>query len=169
MLPEVIKQLPGARLLLVGSGVEEPMLRAMAKDLGNSVIFAGQVPHAMIRDFYSLIDVFVCPRLRMRLTELVTPLKPLEAMAMAKPVLASDVGGLKELIRHEATGLLFPAENQEAFVAQAIRAGSSPRLRTILGEAARYHVARERTWEQLVSQNLRLYMEMMPSRLQNRF
>src|SRR5262249_35233772 len=80
----------------------------LAEPLGSTVVFAGRVPHAEIRRLYSLIDVFVCPRRRMRLTELVTPLKPLEAMAMGKPVLASDVGGLKELVSHETTGLLFP-------------------------------------------------------------
>jgi len=110
--------------------------------------------------FYSIIDVFVYPRLRMRLTELVTPLKPLEAMAMSKPVLASDVGGLRELIQHEATGLLFPAESQQAFVTQAVRAGSNPGLRATLGNSARRYVASERAWEGLVSRYLKLYREL---------
>jgi glycosyltransferase involved in cell wall biosynthesis len=96
----------------------------------------------------------------MRLTELVTPLKPLEAMAMGRSVLASDVGGLADLIRHEETGLLFPAENQEGFIAQAARIGSDRAFRTALGQAARAHVVTQRTWKGLVSQYPRLYAEL---------
>ena len=73
------------------------------------MVFTGQIPHEQIKRYYSLLDVFVCPRKRMRLTELVTPLKPLEAMAMGKPVLGSDVGGLAELVKHDVTGMLFAA------------------------------------------------------------
>ncbi len=80
-VPDLRRRLPGARVLLVGGGEEDAQLRALGRDLGDSVIFAGQVPHREVRDYYSLIDIFVCPRRRMRLTELVTPLKPLEAMA----------------------------------------------------------------------------------------
>jgi len=156
-LPKLRSKLPGARLLLVGGGPEEPALRKKAERVGDSIIFAGQVPHASIRDFYSAIDVFVCPRRRMRLTELVTPLKPLEAMAMAKPVLASDVGGLKELIQHDTTGLIFDAENGESFVREAARVGNDMALRARLGDAGRKHVESERTWERLVSRYLAMY------------
>ena len=90
-MPELRKRLPQARVLLVGSGEEEAQLRALGAEVPGSVVLAGQVPHAEVRDYYSVIDIFVCPRRRMRLTELVTPLKPLEAMAMERPVLASDV------------------------------------------------------------------------------
>ena len=56
--------------------------------------------------------MLVYPRLSMRLTELVTPLKPLEAMAQGRLVLASDVGGHRELIRDGETGTLFKAGTQ---------------------------------------------------------
>lgn len=155
--PTLRQRLPGVRLLLVGSGPEEPTLRALAATLGNGVVFTGPVPHLMVRRFYSVMDIFVCPRRRMRLTELVTPLKPLEAMAMAKPVLASDVGGLAELITHEVTGLLFHAESRESFVDQALRSSSDPGIGSTLGETARRHVAAERTWKRLVSRYAELY------------
>jgi PEP-CTERM/exosortase A-associated glycosyltransferase len=89
--PEIARRVPGVRLLLVGGGMEEAILREMARKCPSGIIFAGQVPHDNVRDYYALIDVFVFPRRRMRPTELVTPLKPLEAMAMAKAVIASDV------------------------------------------------------------------------------
>ncbi len=156
-LPALRQALPRATLLLVGTGEEEPTLRAMAKRLGDAVIFAGQVPHDQIPEFHSIIDVFVCPRRRMRLTELVTPLKPLEAMAMAKPVLASDVGGLRELIRHGDTGLLFRAESPESLLREAIGAGGDAELRRDLGQRARAYVTEERTWDRIASKYHGLY------------
>jgi glycogen(starch) synthase len=69
-----------------------------------SVIFTGRVPHTEVQRYYELIDVLAYPRLPMRLTELVTPLKPLEAMAQGRMLVASDVGGHRELIRHGETG-----------------------------------------------------------------
>jgi len=134
-----------------------PMLRRRLP----GVIFAGRVAHDQIRRLYSVIDVFVCPRRRMRLTELVTPLKPLEAMAMGKPVLASDVGGLKELVSHEATGLLFPAESADAFVEAAARLGNDPGLLARLGRRARESMVAERTWPQIVSRYLPAYASVL--------
>jgi glycosyltransferase involved in cell wall biosynthesis len=108
-------------------------------------------------DYYSLIDIFVCPRLRMRLTELVTPLKPLESMAMRKAVLASDVGGHKELIDIGKTGWLFAAEDVDDLVAQSVRLAEDAPLRTKLGDAGRKFVTEERSWENLSRRYLRLY------------
>ena len=155
--PRIAAQSPGAKLLLVGGGGEEALLRSLAKDLGESVIFAGQVPHEGIREFYALMDVLVFPRRRMRLTELVTPLKPLEAMSMAKPVLASDVGGHREIVQHDATGLLFKAENQEEMIYQAVRLARDSTLQVKLGSKARDYVVRERAWDQLVSRYRQVY------------
>lgn len=105
-LPEIIRRRPAMRLLLVGGGPEEERLRALAGNLNvaDRVIFTGRVSHAQVRAYYDLVDVLVFPRTRIRLTDLVTPLKPLEAMAMGKPVLASDVGGHRELIEDGRTG-----------------------------------------------------------------
>ena len=74
-IPRLIEKVPGAKVILVGGGYEESLIREKAKPYGNTVILTGQIPHERIRDFYSIIDVFVCPRERIRLTDLVTPLK----------------------------------------------------------------------------------------------
>jgi PEP-CTERM/exosortase A-associated glycosyltransferase len=153
-LPALRKQIPDARILLVGGGEDEAALREAAVD---GVIFAGPVPYHRVTDYYSLIDVFVCPRRRMRLTELVTPLKPLEAMAAGLPVLASDVGGLAELIEHNSTGLLFRAEDASAFVREALRLASDGGLRARLGARAREHVRSERSWSRVVSRYPAIY------------
>ena len=161
-LPRLRERIPGARLLLVGGGEEAAALREATAASGGAILLPGQVPYEEVADYYSLIDVFVCPRKRMRLTELVTPLKPLEAMAMAKPVLGSDVGGLSELIEHGATGLLFRADDASSLVEQAARLASSRQLRMSLGQAARLHVERERSWPRVVSRYREIYEALRP-------
>lgn len=156
-LPQLRERVPGARLLLVGSGEETATLREATAGSDGAIMLPGQVPHEEVGAYYSLIDVFVCPRKRMRLTELVTPLKPLEAMAMAKPVLASDVGGLSELIQHGSTGMLFRADDTSSLLEQAAHLASSRELRVSLGTAARGHVERERSWPRVVSRYLEIY------------
>jgi len=160
-IPQLTQNLPGVKVILVGGGYEESLVREKAKLYGDTVILPGQIPHERIRDFYSIIDVFVCPRERMRLTDLVTPLKPLEAMSMAKLVLASDVGGHRELIQHDKTGLLFQAENQHDFLRQAVRAVNDLDLRHMIGGSARHYVESERAWPQIVSLYVGIYEELL--------
>lgn len=162
-IPRLIEKVPGAKVILVGGGYEESLVREKAKVYRNTVILAGQVPHDSIRDFYSIIDVFVCPRQRIRLTDLVTPLKPLEAMSMAKTVLASDVGGHRELIQHDKTGLLFQAENEEDFLRQAVRAIKDSNLRPMIGERARRYVENERAWPHIISRYIKIYEDLATS------
>jgi len=99
----------------------------------------------------------VLPRRRIRLTELVTPLKPLEAMAMGVPVLASDIGGHAELVSDGETGLLFKAESRDSLVEQASRLARDPALRAQLSAAGRRWVETERTWERIVARYLPVY------------
>jgi glycosyltransferase involved in cell wall biosynthesis len=156
-MPELRKRLPGARVLLVGGGEEDTALRAAAGATDGAVVFTGQIPYEQITRYYSLLDVFVCPRKRMRLTELVTPLKPLEAMAMGKAVLGSDVGGIAELVRHDVTGMLFAAESREGLVSAAAQLGGSPDLRARLGQRARQCMVEERSWRAVAANYLPIY------------
>lgn len=156
-MPELLARFPGARLLLVGGGRDEQAIRAAAQRLGPAVIMPGRVPQERVRDFYSLLDVFVLPRRRIRLTELVTPLKPLEAMAMGIPVLASDIGGHAELVSDGETGLLFKAESPESLVEQAGRLARDRDLRAQLSSAGRRWVETERSWERIVARYLPVY------------
>lgn len=147
-LPQLLLRRPELRLLLVGGGPQEELLKERAVSLGvaDKVIFTGRVPHRDVQRYYDLVDVLAYPRHSMRLTELVTPLKPLEAMAQGRLFVASDVGGHKELIRNRETGWLFQAGNVEA-LANAVddllaRRDQWPSLRA----AGREFVERERTW-----------------------
>lgn len=147
------------KVLLVGGGPQDEELRRLAKQLGleNAVTFTGRVPHAEVQRYYDLIDVLAYPRKRMRLTELVTPLKPLEAMAQGRLFVASDVGGHKELVRHGETGFLFQAGSADA-LAQAIRDVLARREQwpTLRAQARRF-VEFERTWSHSVSRYAGVY------------
>ena len=156
-VPELRKRLPGVRVLLVGGGEEDAVLRAAAGAIDDAVVFTGQVPYAQVARYYSLLDVFVCPRQRMRLTELVTPLKPLEAMAMGRAVLGSDVGGIAELVQHDVTGMLFAAESREGLVTAAAQLGGNPALRARLGQRARQCMVEERSWRAVAANYLPIY------------
>jgi PEP-CTERM/exosortase A-associated glycosyltransferase len=141
------------RALLVGGGRQEEELKRLAVELGvaNRVVFAGRVPHAEVQRYYDLIDVLVYPRLSMRLTELVTPLKPLEAMAQGRLFVASDVGGHRELIRPGETGTLFRAGDAEALAATVTALLREPGRWERLKTAARRYVETERTWKRSVA------------------
>lgn len=121
-MPQLVQQRPDLALLLVGGGPQEAALKAQVRALGldDRVVFTGRVPHAEVNRYYDLIDLLAYPRHSMRLTELVTPLKPLEAMAQGHLFVASDVGGHKELIRHGETGWLFKADDRDALAAAVL-------------------------------------------------
>lgn len=152
-LPRLLQRRPEVRVLLVGGGPQDAALKAQAARLGlaDRVVFTGRVPHAEVQTYYDLVDVLAYPRHAMRLTELVTPLKPLEAMAQGRLLVASDVGGHRELIRDRETGRLFPAGNAGA-LADTLddllgERGQWPRLRA----AGRRFVETERTWRRSVA------------------
>lgn len=148
-MPVLVGQRPDAHLVLVGGGPAEQALRAQAQasSARDHIHFIGRVPHDQVERYYSLIDVLVYPRKRMRLTDLVTPLKPLEAMAQRRLVAASDVGGHRELIRHGETGTLFPPDNPRAMALALSHLlgdrGAWPAMR----ERGRAYVEAERNWD----------------------
>lgn len=152
-LSEILEDEPQVRLLLVGGGPQEQELKNLAENLGivDKVLFAGRVPHDEVGRYYSLVDILLYPRLPMRLTDLVTPLKPLEAMAQGKLVLASDVGGHRELIRHGANGRLFAAGSVAALAAAVTELLAERDACAGQREAGRRFIERERTWEASVA------------------
>ncbi|MGB5103117.1 MAG: TIGR04063 family PEP-CTERM/XrtA system glycosyltransferase [Steroidobacteraceae bacterium] len=158
-VPQILRFEPRTRVLLVGGGVEEARLKAQADRLGISdkVVFAGRVPHRDVRRYYSLVDLLVFPRKSMRLTETVTPLKPLEAMAQGRLLVASNVGGHRELIQDGVTGWLF-RPNDPAALADAVRSVLDDRERwAAIKSAGRQFVERERTWRASVARYQRVY------------
>jgi PEP-CTERM/exosortase A-associated glycosyltransferase len=150
-------------LLLVGGGEMDAGLKEKVRSLGlgDSVIFPGRIPHERIPGIYALSDILIYPRYSMRLTDLVTPLKPLEAMAMGKAVIASDVGGHKELIRNGETGILFPAGSAPALASAMERLLLEKESRMAMAERARAWVRRERPWERTTAPYEEIYSRLL--------
>ncbi|MBX3643356.1 MAG: glycosyltransferase, exosortase A system-associated [Rubrivivax sp.] len=149
----LVAQRPDLRLLLVGGGPQEARLKAKAQELGvaDRVVFTGRVPHAQVSRYYDLIDLLAYPRLSMRLTELVTPLKPLEAMAQGRVFVASDVGGHRELIRDGETGRLFAAGSTPALAAAINDMLDGRDHWPAMRSAGRDFVERVRNWRRSVA------------------
>ena len=161
-MPLLLARRPKAQLLLVGGGPMEAALKAQAaaSPAADRIRFVGRVPHDEVERYYALIDILAYPRKAMRLTELVTPLKPLEAMAQRKLVAASDVGGHRELIEDGVTGTLFPAGDPAA-LADALadlfeRRGEWDARR----DTARRFVERERNWSSNISRYAPVYQRL---------
>lgn len=145
---ELVRLRPEVRFLLVGGGPEEARLRELcrASGLDHCMSFAGWVPHGRIEDWYRQIDILVYPRKSNRLTEVVTPLKPLEAMANGKVVLASDVGGHRELIEEGRNGFLFRSAEAPDLIRRLLALLDAPATWPEIGSRARRLVAEQRSW-----------------------
>lgn len=162
-MPALVAARPLAKLLLVGGGPMEAALRAQAAASPASahIAFVGRVPHTAVEDYYALADVLAYPRKQMRLTELVTPLKPLEAMAQRRLVAASDVGGHRELIEDGVTGTLFAADCPPA-IARALGAMLGDRTGwDARRDRARAFVEAERNWSSNISRYETVYQALL--------
>ena len=145
--------------LIVGAGKTYDACREIAQrhGLGDRIVHPGHVPAEEVERMYSVIDVLAYPRRSLRITELVTPLKPLEAMAMEKAVIGSDVGGIRELIRDGVTGLLHRSGDVGDLAATIERLADDPDLRRTLGRQARAWVAEQRDWKKIVPRYVSVY------------
>jgi PEP-CTERM/exosortase A-associated glycosyltransferase len=158
-LPAMLEKRPEIRVLLVGGGPQDAALRAQAKALGieDKVVFTGRVPHSEVQRYYNLVDVLCYPRHKMRLTDLVTPLKPLEAMAQGRLMVASDVGGHKELIDDGRTGVLFAAGDAAALSQQVLALLEAPQKWQEFRQSGRRFVEEERNWTASVARYRNVY------------
>lgn len=147
------------KLLIVGDGAVFAEVQSAIQEAGAQeyVLLLGRVPHDQVERYYSLMDVLVYPRRNLRVAKMVTPLKPLEAMALGKAVLGSAVGGIRELVEPEVAGLLFEAEDVNDFCRQAMRLLQDAELRRRLGDQARRIVAQEKDWKVLAGRYANIY------------
>jgi len=156
-MPRVRERFPGARLVIVGDGEARPMLAERARGMGEAVALLPPVAHAEVRGWYAAADLIIYPRRSTRATELVTPLKPLEAMAMGKAIIASDVGGLREVLADGQTGRLFPAGAVTALAEAIIELLADESLRARLGEGASEVAREQRDWRVIVPRYREVY------------
>ena len=157
-------RMPQARLVIIGAGEATQQIASLAADCGEGVTVRPAVPHESVADFYAAADVVVYPRLSTRVTELVTPLKPLEAMAMAKAIVASDVGGLREILTDRTTARLVPPGSAETLAGAIVELLEDDSERRRLGEAARRTVSRGSTWRQVVKRYMKVYESVVAAR-----
>ena len=150
---------PRALLVLVGAGPMDAAWRAAAAALPepDAVIFTGRVPHGEVERYYSLIDVLAYPRKAQRLTDLVTPLKPLEAMAQRRLVAASSVGGHRELITDGETGTLFAPDDPAACAAALARLLECREGWEAMKDRAQAHVRARHDWAENARRYLSVY------------
>jgi len=157
------QQAPALHVLLVGGGPAEEMLRQKSVQFGVDDIttFTGRVPQNEVSRYYSLIDVLAYPRQSMRITELVTPLKPLEAMAQKRLFVASDVGGHRELVEDGKTGLLHQAGSAASLAEKLMLLLQDEQRGRALKDAGRRFVESERNWQASVSNYRSAYESML--------
>ena len=146
-------------MLIIGDGAALESLEDQVADSPASrhFIFTGRVPHEDVERYYSLIDIAPFPRLSQPVTEMVSPLKPFEAMAMEKLVIASNVAALEEIVKHEETGLLFEKDNVDSLTNVLELGITDTKMRLKLGKQARKWVKEERDWPILAKRVTDLY------------
>ena len=149
---------PGLKLLIVGAdtpgslAVAAPLRRlAAARGIGDRLLMPGRVAFAAVPAYYALIDIAAFPRRSLPVTELVAPLKPLEAMAMARCVVVAEVGGMRDLVQPGVTGLVHRPDDVASLVAALATAAADAEQRARLGRAARAFVVAERSWQRVVA------------------
>ena len=162
-MPSLLASHPQSHLLLVGGGPMEEALQNQVErlGLGTAVTFTGRVPHGEVERYYGLMDIMVYPRKSMRLTDLVTPLKPLEAMAQGRLVAASDVGGHRELIEDGVTGTLFPAGDPGKIAEKLASLLSNRECWGQTIEAAKKYVEADRNWSSNILRYTPVYQRLI--------
>jgi glycosyltransferase involved in cell wall biosynthesis/predicted glycoside hydrolase/deacetylase ChbG (UPF0249 family) len=147
------------RTLIVGDGEEREALELLAHSLGLAgiVVFAGRVPHDDVHRYYNLMDVFVVPRTADPVSDLVTPMKPFEAMASGCPLVAADTRALGSLVDECGGGVLFPPGDADALAESLDPLVKNEFHRRDLGMRGRRWVARHRTWNEAGDRYRELY------------
>lgn len=164
----LLPEFPDLTLMFVGHGELAPVLKETAADAGvaDRVVFPGQVPYREVADYYRLFDFMVLPRRDARETRLVTPLKPMEIMAMAKPLIASSIGGHLEIVEDGVNGLLFRPDDVADLVSKCRVLLNDREMGLDLGARSRRWVEANRDWNVLVQRYLDIYERLTSARLQ---
>jgi len=161
--PQILKEIPNAVFLLIGGGDYLLTVDKMIKEynLENNILKLGMIKHEKIPDYYMLIDIFVVPRINVPVSNIVTPLKPLEAMAAGKALITSDVNALKEIVINGETGMLFRADDFNHLADICIQLAKDKILRDALGLNGKNWVIKNRTWDEISRKYLELYNNLL--------
>lgn len=156
---QIVKKITGAKLLIVGDGDAMPALRSQIKSLGleADVVLVGKVLPAEVQQYFSLMNVIALPRKPFKVCQLVSPLKPLEAMSMGIPLVVSDVAALKEMVKENETALVHKSGDVYSLVDCILRIAQEDGLGMRLAKAAREDVLANRTWELVATSIVQVY------------
>jgi glycogen(starch) synthase len=158
---KVREQVPETRLLLIDDGQGPSRAQAACQDVSGHIIYVGQVKQKDIQRYYSLIDVLVYPQLKMNAAEDSSLQQPMEAMALGKAIVASDMSSLRKLIIDKKTGLLFKAGDISDLAGKCLKLVINKHLRQTLGDGARLQMAQDRKWLQVMAQYLKAYRDLL--------
>ena len=155
-------QVPDATCLIVGDGAAAPGLKRLASGLGiaERVVFTGRVPREEAHLYHQAMDFFVVPRKDLPVTRAVTPLKPVEALASARPVVFSDLPALHEVVRAGIDGRAAPPEDPASLARILQEVLEDDAARTLMGNAGRQYAVATRTWSSLAETTVKRYMEL---------
>ncbi|MGP9681659.1 glycosyltransferase [Brachybacterium sp. AOP3-A1-3] len=149
------------RIVIAGEGVSRPGLDALAEELGiqDRVLLPGRIERGEARRWVEALDLIVIPRLDMEVTRTVTPQKPVEAMALGRPLIVSDLPALREAVSPPGgppVAVCVPPGDPEA-LAEAIEKWAAPHYPVPREGADGLAVARSRSWGELVRRYSGLY------------
>ena len=151
------------RLLLVGDGDTMQLLRRTARflQLEDMIVFTGRIPHEEVQRYYSLIDIAPLPRRGLRVCELVSPLKPFEAMGAGKVLVTSSVQALAEIVDDGVTGLVFEKDDSEDLAKKLEMVILDEGLRDSIGKNANKWVIENHSWEVISERVTKIYDEIL--------
>jgi len=157
VIPSIISEKTDTSFVFIGHGPEEDKIIALSKKYPQ-VKFLPMVHYDEMPVYYQMCDLFIIPRPSTISAETVTPLKLLEAMAMEKPVLGSNVGGIAEIIKHGENGYLYEKGNMESFKKTLLEVLDADN--TQIGKNARKTVVDNYTWDKSAKILQRVYEDL---------
>jgi glycosyltransferase involved in cell wall biosynthesis len=164
-IPHIVKECPNIKVVIAGEGTMRDQLMKAADRSGilDYVIFTGRLPYHLMKYYIAAADAIVIPSIAISGHEEGTSSLMLEAMALEKPVVASAVGGLKEVITNRSTGILVPDHDPAALAAALLSIIHNPSYRDLIGKQAREFIIREMTWDHVADKTLHIYEKVLAS------
>lgn len=159
VIPQIMHERNDAIFIFIGHGPEEEAINLLSKKYPHNIKILTMVPYDEMPIYYEMCDLFVIPRPSTISSETLTPLKLLEAMAMEKPVLASNVGGMSEIIVNGENGYLYQKNNLNSFIKTLHIALDSSDNK--IGKNARRTVVENYRWDKSANILRRVYEDLI--------
>lgn len=158
-IPYIISKKPNIKLILAGDGSNKENLIKLSKNLkvSDNILFVGDIPNNEIPSYMALSDVIVVPSIHVNGLEEASSILLVEAMSMKKPVIATDIGGLKESIINRKTGILVPDKNPEKIAFSVLELFNDPSFADYLAENAYLYVKKGRSWSKVAEKTFNIY------------